>query len=273
MVSGHGKQDSPLKSCLPPVWRKPPSSDVDGLHRPGASQHGPSGNGGCWQVWCQRPTRWTLGTVRLMDTGTHSRRLAIDTWEQNVFTKLPLERSSAKREVKGWALRHAGVARQAAGSSKNRTAEIPGDKPVRSKERTTPSLEFSFKRQSSGLGEHLIWREFSWREAGPGESRRGGGRDPSGCPWRPPAEQTGSPWGTGGHLPPSTNPGQVSQVPSNQAASPKVSGDRRSLKAARVWALKTRSTLPSDSAEPVFPSSHKCEKLPRKRFKYKPGYL
>lgn len=179
MVSGHGKQDSPLKSCLPPVWRKPPSSDVDGLHRPGASQHGPSGNGGCWQVWCQRPTRWTLGTVRLMDTGTHSRRLAIDTWEQNVFTKLPLERSSAKREVKGWALRHAGVARQAAGSSKNRTAEIPGDKPVRSKERTTPSLEFSFKRQNSGLGEHLIWREFSWREAGPGESRQGGGRDPS----------------------------------------------------------------------------------------------
>ena len=50
-----------------------------------------------------------LGAVGLTDTRTHSRRLAINTCEQNVFIKLTLERSSAKPEVKGWALRHAEV--------------------------------------------------------------------------------------------------------------------------------------------------------------------
>ena len=87
MAGCNQKYDSSQKSYLAFVWQKPQSSDASGLPRPWVSQYWLQR----WQVWQQRLTTWTLGTVRLMNTGTYSRRLALDTHEQNVFLKVHLE--------------------------------------------------------------------------------------------------------------------------------------------------------------------------------------
>lgn len=63
MAGCNQKYDSSQKSYLAFVWQKPQSSDANGLPRPWVSQYWLQR----WQVWQQRPTTWTLGTVRLMN--------------------------------------------------------------------------------------------------------------------------------------------------------------------------------------------------------------
>lgn len=135
MTSCHRKHDSSLKSCRSSFWQEPQSSDANGLLSPWVSQHWLE----CWQAWEQRLTRWRLRSVRLLVARTHSRRLAVDTHEQDVL-KLTLEPSLAKPKVKGpgtpwgWICHHGWGHGQLQASPRKGHWKFPGDKQVQSKE-------------------------------------------------------------------------------------------------------------------------------------------